>query len=108
MVAPEKIIYDYKPVAPELRCAYWHFQTLCFGVCGALVTNRRDMNREVQWLEKVGVELQLPTSFLGKFSVFWEECGSIIPAALGSSGLTGPSGTTGTYPRMDRPRLEHF
>lgn len=57
---------------------------------------------------KDGVEMQHPAGVLGKVSGLWEECGSIIPAALGSSGLTGPRGTTSTYPQMDRPRPEHF
>lgn len=55
-----------------------------------------------------GVEIQHPASILGKFGGLWEECGSIVPAALGSSGLTGPSGTTSTCPWMDRPRPERF
>lgn len=54
------------------------------------------------------VEMQHPASVLGKIGGLWEECGSIIPAALGFSGLIGPSGTTNTYPWMGRPRLEHF
>lgn len=55
-----------------------------------------------------GVEMQHPDSVLGKGGELWEECGNIIPAALGSSGLTGPRGTTSTYPGMDRPRPRHF
>lgn len=64
---------------------------------GSTVVGKRD-----------GVEMQHPNRVLGNIGELREECGSLIPAALGSSGLTGPSGTTSTYPQMDRPRPERF
>lgn len=51
-----------------------------------------------------GVEIEHLTSILERIGGLWGECGSIIPAALDSSGLTVPSGTTSICPWMDRPR----
>lgn len=95
-------------MAPELKVcslalpdpvfwALWCFNKQMGHEQGSIVVGKGD-----------GVEIQHPASVLGKVGGLWEEYGSIIPAALGSSGLTGPSGTTSTCPWMDRPRPGRF
>lgn len=95
-------------MAPELKVcslalpdpvfwALWCFNKQMGHEQGSIVVGKGD-----------GVEIQHPASVLGKVGGLWEECGSIIPAGLGSSGLTGPSGTTSTCPWMDRPRPGRF